>query len=81
MRIAMLVTVAGGVFGMAIHLYTNFTFEQDIRPNAAVGDLILSTLKGAAPLLAPGILVFAALIALIATYYHPLLGRRESLSH
>lgn len=79
LRITMLVTAVGGLFGMGIHLYTNFTFEQDIHPNAAVGDLILSTLKGAAPLLAPGILVFAALIALIATYYHPILGKREAL--
>ncbi|MEP7291582.1 MAG: hypothetical protein ABI835_07345 [Chloroflexota bacterium] len=33
-------------------------------------------MKGANPLLAPGILVFAAVVALLATYYHPVLRQQ-----
>ncbi|MFN8449963.1 MAG: hypothetical protein U0521_15605 [Anaerolineae bacterium] len=77
MRRAMLVVMVGGIFGAGVHLFENLQFEQEIRPNAAVGDVMIATLKGAAPLLAPGILIFGALIALAATYYHPLLGQRE----
>ena len=67
------VLVLGGGMGMAVHLITNFGFQQEIRPNAAAGDLIVTALQGAAPLLAPGALAFAGLLALAATYYHPVL--------
>jgi hypothetical protein len=75
LRIAMVVVGLGGMIGMGIHMLENFTFEQDIRPNEALLDTLLATLKGAAPLLAPGVLVFAAMIALAATYYHPALEK------
>jgi hypothetical protein len=75
LRIAMVVVGLGGMIGMGVHMLENFTFEQDIRPNEALFDTLLATLKGAAPLLAPGVLVFAAMIALAATYYHPALEK------
>lgn len=77
LRVTMVLTAAGGVLGLVVHVVNNFEFEQEIQPNLAASDLIVATLKGANPLLAPGILAFAAIIALIATYYHPALGRRE----
>ena len=77
LRAAMLVVGLGGLAGMAIHLLENLTFEQEIRPNAAAAELIGEALKGVSPLFAPGVLVFAALLALIATYAHPALERRE----
>jgi hypothetical protein len=78
LRVAMLLVALGGVLGIALHLWNNFEFEREIRPNLAVGDAFINTLKGANPLLAPGILVVAALIAIAATYYHPALGRQEA---
>ncbi|MEO8612890.1 MAG: hypothetical protein ABI690_33660 [Chloroflexota bacterium] len=75
LRIAMVIVGLGGIIGMGIHMFENFTFEQDIRPNEAFLDTLLPTLKGAAPLLAPGVLVFAAIVALAATYYHPALAK------
>ena len=77
LRITMLGTAAGGLLGMLVHLVNNFEFVQEIQPNAAASELIVKTLKGANPLLAPGILAFAAIIALIATYYHPAMGGRD----
>jgi hypothetical protein len=66
----------GGIIGTGIHLLENAEFAQEIRPNAALGAVLGEALKGAAPLLAPGALIFAALLALAATYYHPLLSSR-----
>jgi hypothetical protein len=77
LRLAMLIVGGGGVLGAIIHLQRNIAFEQEIRPNAALVDAILNGLKGASPLLAPGTLVFAALVALIATYRHPALGQSD----
>ncbi len=57
----------------------NLSFEQEVRPNAEMGDMVMNALKGASPLLAPGALVFAGLLAIAATYYHPALaGRNQS---
>jgi hypothetical protein len=75
LRLTMLIVGGGGVLGVVIHLLRNMAFEQEIRPNAAMVDVILNGLKGVSPLLAPGTLVFAALLALIATYAHPTLVR------
>ncbi|HKP51739.1 MAG TPA: hypothetical protein VJ183_03710 [Chloroflexia bacterium] len=77
LRVVMTLVALGGLVGTGIHLLRNFEFEQEIRPSAAIGDILLPALKGAAPLLAPGTLVFAALLALAATYHHPALESSE----
>ena len=74
LRIAMSIVVVGGLVGICIHLKENIDFQSAIHPGAAAGTYLLAALKGAAPLLAPGALIFAALIALAATYGHPLLS-------
>ena len=71
LRISMAVIGAGGLVGVANHLIRNYGFEQQVRPDSAIGEMILRTLKGAAPITAQGVLVFAALAALAATYAHP----------
>ncbi len=63
----MTVVTLGGLLGIGVHLLRNFEFEREIRPNASTLDVTLDALKGAAPLLAPGVLVFAGLLALAAT--------------
>src|SRR3954466_307794 len=49
LRTSMVVVALGGMIGVAIHLINNFEFEQEIRPNSALSDLIIATLKGANP--------------------------------
>jgi len=78
LRGVMVLVAGGGMLGSVLHLVNNFAFQQEIRPNAAATDLVIETLHGANPLLAPGILIFAAVLALAATYYHPALGKRSS---
>jgi hypothetical protein len=66
----------GGLIGIYEHLTNNFAFELEMRPNAVWSDVWFQALRGAAPLLAPGILAIAALIAIAATYAHPALARQ-----
>ena len=73
LRGVMALVALGGLVGIAVHLIENWTFEQEVHPQAVAGAALLATLKGAAPLLAPGVLIFGALLALAATYQHPVL--------
>jgi hypothetical protein len=70
----MLVVALASLFGTYEHLVNNFGFESEIRPNATAGQVFFDALAGANPLLAPGILFLAALLAYAATYAHPLLA-------
>lgn len=73
LRAMMGLLALGSLFGVYEHLAGNVGFELEIRPGAGVADVLLAALQGANPLLAPGILALAAIIALAATYEHPAL--------
>lgn len=74
LRWIMGITLAGSLFGIYEHIEHNIGFALEIRPNATIGDVFFEALGGANPLLAPGMLGVAALLAIAATYYHPLLA-------
>ena len=74
LRVSMLLAILGSAVGLFIHLSANLGFAQEIQPNATTIQLISETLHGASPILAPGMLAVAALMALAATYYHPEFG-------
>ncbi len=76
LRIVMIIVALGSGFGMVEHLEHNVAFEMEIRPNATISEVWLDALQGANPLLAPGILALAAVLAIGATYYHPLLEKK-----
>ncbi len=79
LRLVMVLVVLGSLLGVYEHLVNNIGLELEIRPNATVVSVFMETLKGASPLLAPGMLAVAAIIAIAATYYHPaLLGNKKS---
>ena len=80
LRAVMALMIAGSCLGVFEHVQGNLGFELEIHPNATAGAVWLDALKGAAPLLAPGILALAAVIAIAATYYHPALERRRIYS-
>lgn len=73
LRGVMTLVALGSIAGIYFHLSGNFEFELEMRPGVATTDVIMEALKGADPLLAPGILALAALLAIAATYYHPAL--------
>ena len=78
LQIIMILLALGGIVGIGAHLLENLAFEQEIRPNSTLWAALAASLKGAAPMLAPGILVFAALLALVATYRHPALEQGDA---
>ena len=64
--------LSGGV-GLYLHLKANVEFELELRPTMANAELILETLKGAIPALAPGVMVQIGLLGLLACFRHPAL--------
>ncbi|HEY5884451.1 MAG TPA: hypothetical protein VIT88_07170 [Pyrinomonadaceae bacterium] len=68
MRVWMLVVVLGTLLGVYLHIEGNVAFEREVDPNAPTSRLVWQGLGGGNPLLAPGILAIAALVAVAATY-------------
>lgn len=76
MRVIMGLGTIASLVGVYEHLEQNMGFVMDIKPNTPLFDALIESLKGAAPLLAPGLLAIIGMIALAGTYYHPALGKR-----
>jgi hypothetical protein len=76
LRAVMGLVAVGSVFGVYQHILNNVAFELEIRPNDTLNEVLFDALRGANPLLAPGILALAAILAIAATYYHPALVSR-----
>lgn len=68
LRVVMALLFIGGFFGIFEHLYHNWLFELEIRPNSTSWEAFLNAFSGASPLMAPGILTLAATLALASTY-------------
>lgn len=77
LRSSMGVILLGSLFGSYEHIANNVAFQLEIHPDLTTMQKIAAGLGGANPLLAPGILGIAALIALAATYYHPALVEQD----
>ncbi|HYG08613.1 MAG TPA: hypothetical protein VD835_01435 [Pyrinomonadaceae bacterium] len=69
--------VLGSLLGIYLHVEGNYALQREISPNAPAGATLFATLGGANPLLAPGILAVAAVLALAATYHHPALVKEN----
>ena len=80
LRVVMAAMLVGSLFGLFEHIEHNLEFASEIRPNATFSVLLMDTLHGANPLLAPGILALAAVLAIGATYYHPALQAQDAAS-
>ncbi|HKO63164.1 MAG TPA: hypothetical protein VJV03_18525 [Pyrinomonadaceae bacterium] len=68
LRAWMALVVLGTLFGVYQHIAGNVAFELEVDPKATTSDLVWQGIGGGNPLLAPGILAIAALIAVAATY-------------
>ncbi len=68
----------GSLFGVYEHFIANFEFSKEIHPAYTLVENVTAALKGASPMLAPGILLLVALLATAMTYKHPIL---ESEKH
>lgn len=68
LRVFMALVILGSLFGVYEHVSNNIAFALEIQPNLPIRELWLKGLSGANPLLAPGTLAIAGLLALAATY-------------
>ena len=73
LRWAMAIIALCSLIGFYEHMSNNLAFQKEIQPNSTTWELILSTLEGGNPVLAPGILTLGAVIGLAATYRHNIL--------
>lgn len=77
LRVCMTLLVLGSLLGIYLHVEGNLTLQREISPQAPLGETLFGALGGANPLLAPGVLAVAAVLALAMTYRHPALGNEE----
>jgi hypothetical protein len=68
LRVCMVLIALGSLFGIYEHITGNIAFERELQPNASTTQLVAKGLQGGNPLLAPGVLAVAAVLALSATY-------------
>ena len=61
-KAVLILTALSGVYGVYLHLQSNFEFEQDMKPTASFWQLISESISGALPTLAPMSLVVLACI-------------------
>ena len=73
LRLCMALVVCGSLFGIYEHFANNVAFQREINPSAPIRDVLVHAVAGGNPLLAPGTLAVAAVLALAATYHHPAL--------
>ena len=78
LRACMLLVAAGSLLGVYLHVESNFGLERELNPGMSAGQVLLGALGGANPLLAPGVLAIAAVLALAATYQHPALAGKTA---
>src|SRR6266496_904930 len=70
LRWSMIVIAVCSLIGVYEQMANNLGFRMEIQPNSTTWELVMATLEGANPVLAPGILMLGALIGLAATYRH-----------
>ena len=74
LQVWMIVTALGSLIGVYEHIQGNTEFRLETHPNSTPIEIVTAALGGADPLVAPGILAVAGVVALAATYAHPALN-------
>ena len=75
-QFVMLAFLVSGVLGIVLHFEGNAEFELERMPSLTGLDLFNAAVMGATPTLAPGTMVQLALVGLLYTYRHPVLGSK-----
>lgn len=70
LRLVSAVVAAGSLWGIALHVKGNLEFEREVNPDLSLPDALWEAAQGVSPLLAPGTLALAAVLAAAATW-HP----------
>ncbi len=78
LRVVMIAQVMVAGLGIYLHLKSNVVFELELRPGVGGRELIVETLRGAIPALAPGAMAQLGLLGLLVCFRHPALEPIES---
>ena len=76
-QVLMLLFIASGLVGLALHYKGNVEFEREMYPTLAGLQLFKQAMTGATPSLAPGTMVSFGLLGLLYCFRHPALGARR----
>ena len=72
LRIAMVLCVASGLIGVALHYSGNREFQHEIDPSLAGWELFVKVVTAKAPpALAPAVMAQLGFLGLLYTYRHP----------
>ncbi len=74
LRALMALYLPVGALGIFLHLKSNVEFELEMRPSMAGLELVMESLKGAMPALAPGTMAQLGLLGLLVCFRHPALS-------
>ncbi len=74
LRAMMALYVPAGALGIFLHLKSNVEFELEMRPSMAGLELVMESLTGAMPALAPGTMAQLGLLGLLVCFRHPALS-------
>lgn len=66
--------VGTSLAGVYWHVTGNLAFVREVMPDAGTAKVLWGTVSGGNPLLAPGMIALAGLLAAAATYRHPALA-------
>ncbi len=70
----MVVFIATGALGVALHYDGNVDFERELSPAEHGFEFLRKTVAGATPVLAPGSMTLLGLVGFAHTYRHPCLA-------
>ena len=76
LQAVMMLFVGSGALGLYFHLKANVEFELELHPTVGGMELVMESLTGAMPALAPGTMTQLGLLGLLITFRHPALGGR-----
>ncbi len=68
LRLVMTAVACGSALGVSQHFLGNRAFARETNPQSGAAVILRRSLTGADPLLAPGILAIAAVVAVASTY-------------
>jgi hypothetical protein len=71
LQLLMCTYLLAAVLGIFFHVKSNVEFELELHPSMTGLELVLETLKGAMPALAPGAMAQLGLLGLLICYRHP----------
>ena len=74
LRALMTLYLPTAALGLFLHLKSNVEFELEMRPSMAGLELVVESLKGAMPALAPAAMAQLGLLGLLVCFRHPALS-------